>query len=91
MILHEFLEELINSKKKLIGKDAVIEEEYSICRSLKKGSTTQARNIVVSDLDIATANIWRNTERTGGIRATKNMVEHYSQIQILFPTLIRYY
>ena len=66
------------------------DEEYSIYRSLRQGSTTQARNKGVSELDITTDNIWRNNERTGRIRTTTNMVEHYSHIQMLLPILLRY-
>ena len=44
---------------------------------------------VVSNLDITTANRWGNTERTGEIRATKNIMEHYSIIKMLLPTLLR--
>ena len=44
----------------------------------------------VSVLYNTTANRSSNTDRTGRIRATTKMVEHYSQIQMLLPTLIGY-
>ena len=76
--------------KKLIRKAVVLYEEYSIYRYLRQGSTTHVRNKGLSELDINTANIWINTERKGGSRANKNVVEHYSQIKMMLPTLLRH-
>ena len=67
-----------------------IEGKYYIYRSLIRVSITKARNKGVLELDITTANRCRNTKITGGIRATKKVVEHYSQIQMLLPRLLRY-
>ena len=57
MIFHKVLDEVSNRKNRLIGKDVGIEEEYSIYRSLRRGYTTQAMNIGVSELDITNTNI----------------------------------
>ena len=80
VVCHEVLEEVRNRKNKLIRKDVVIEEYYSIYRSLRWGYITQARNKGVSELDITNDNICRNNKRKGRRRKTTNMVEHYSQI-----------
>ena len=61
----------MNRNKELIGKDLVVEEEYSIYRSIIWISTTQARNKVVSELDTNTANIISNTEITVRSRVKK--------------------
>ena len=80
VVCHEVLEEVRNRKNKLIRKDVVIEEYYSIYRSLRWGYITQASDKGVLELDTTTANIWRNTYITVRRRETTNMVEHYSQI-----------
>ena len=59
--------------------------------SLIRGSTTQASNKGVSELYTTTDNVCRDTDIIGGSRAATKMVEHYSQIQMLLPTFLRYY
>ena len=57
VIFNEVLEEVKNEKKKFIGEYVGIEEEYYIHRSLRLGSTTQASNKEVSELEITAANM----------------------------------
>ena len=89
-LMHQHLMEIQAQRPDLIAEDIVVMEEYSIHRSFRRGSTTQARNKGVSEADINTANQWRNHERAGGRRPGSTMMEHYSQIQMLVPTLVRY-
>ena len=63
VIFHDVLEEVRNRNNTFIGRDVVINDEYYRYRSLRRVSTTQARNKEEQELEITTANIWRNTER----------------------------
>lgn len=50
----------------------------------------QAPNQGVSEPDINTANRWENHERAGDRKPGRSMMEHYSYVYHLFPTLLRY-
>lgn len=89
-IMHKYLLEIQSERPDLIPKEVDVVNEFSFHRSLRRGSTTQARNQGVSEADINTANRWRNVERAGGRKPARSMMEHYSQIHHLVPTLVRY-
>lgn len=89
-IMHCYLVQIQVERSKLIPKDIVGEEEFYLHHSLRRGFTTCARNQGVSEVDINTASRWQNHENAGGRKPGRNMMEHYSQIIHLIPTLLCY-
>jgi hypothetical protein len=71
-------------------KDHNVREDFSINRSFRRGSTAHARNMKVPVDVVEVQNRWRKFERAKGKRARLSMIENYSDIEQLVPTLIRY-
>ena len=74
----------------LIPSDVMVHEEYGISRSFRRGATTEARNRGVSANDIDLMNRWRNVESSKGRKPRVSMQDHYSDIRMLVPSLIRF-
>lgn len=89
-ILHEQLLGIQSKHPDLIPSDVNVVEQYSLNRSFWQRLTTQARNQGVSEPDIVMANRWRNTEKAGGRKLCRSMMEHYSEISQMIPTLVCY-
>lgn len=89
-ILFEYLEKIQLERTDLIEASASVREEFGISRSFRRGSTSHAENQGVSEPDIDTANRWRTVENARGTRPGLVMREHYSDIRLLLPTLLRY-
>jgi len=65
-------------------------EEFGISRSFRRGATTEARNQQVPESDINLMNRWRNFEKAGGKRPRMRMQDHYSDISLMIPSLLRF-
>jgi hypothetical protein len=74
----------------IIKPDVAVYEEYGISRSFCRGATTKARNQKVSEADINLINRWRNFEKSGGKRPRMQMQDHYSNIALMIPSLLRF-
>jgi hypothetical protein len=55
-----------------------------------EGATTEARNRGVKPNDIDVMNRWRNTENAQGGKPRLRTQNHYSDIQQVVPTLLRF-
>ena len=55
-------------------------EEYGLSRSLRKGSTSEAINRVVSDSEVDRSNRSRKEERAGSHKAKLRMRNHCSEV-----------
>lgn len=78
------------SNRELIPHELNVYEEYGISRSFRRGATTQARNVKVSENDIDVMNRWRSTEHAKGRKPRLKMQDHYSDIRQMVPTLLRF-
>lgn len=74
----------------LIPSDVNVYEEYGLSRSFRRGSTSEARSRGVDDRDVDLANRWRTFEHAKGRRPRLTMHDHYSDIRLLIPALVRY-
>jgi len=74
----------------IIRPDVQVYEEFGISRSFRRGATTEARNQKVSENDINLMNRWRNFEKAGGKRPRMRMQDHYSDIALMIPSLLRF-
>jgi hypothetical protein len=73
-----------------IGPEVNITEEFGISRSFRRGSTSTARVRGIDDKLVELINRWQKFEQARGRRPVLPMREHYSDIRILVPELIKY-
>ena len=65
-------------------------EDFSINRSLRRGSDTHALNQKIPEVVINAQNRWKKVEGAKGKRASFSMIENYVDILLLVPTMVRY-
>jgi hypothetical protein len=89
----EFLERLVGvriARPSLFDPGVNVTEVYSLRRSLRRGSTTRARNQGVPEALIEMNNRWRKVESARGRRPGMSMMAHYTEIRLSIPLLWRY-
>lgn len=87
---HRFLKEVQERYPDLIGERVDVEREYSIRRSLRRGSTTHARNQGIPDSVVEANNRWRKKAKARNKEASLSMVETYTDATASLPLLLRY-
>lgn len=65
-------------------------ENFGISRSFRRGATSAARARGVMDRQVELVNRWRKFEGAKGRRPVLPMHEHYSDIQVLIPEMIKF-
>ena len=90
VLFHELLRLIQNRNPSVIPDDVKIEEEYSVFRSLRRGATSESRNAGIPGDVINANNCWRTFYRSKGINPDLSMMEHYSDADVLAPTLIKF-
>jgi hypothetical protein len=89
----EFLERMIRLKiarPGLFEPGVDISESYSLFRSLRRGSTTEAtKNRVAQDI-IELNNRWRKFDRARGMKPSLGMKDHYTEIKLILSLLWQY-
>lgn len=92
--LTEILEGLYEDQQHLFPASIQSKEDiisgYSVFRSLRRSSDTQAIENNVSHNDIALVNRWSIVERAQGNRAAFPMYQHYAQVELLVEPFKRY-
>jgi hypothetical protein len=89
----EFLDRIVSvrARKSLLFDPGVnVVEVYSLRRSLRRGSTSEAINKQVPQFIINLNNRWRQFEAAKGRRPGMSMMAHYTEIRLSIPTLWRY-
>jgi len=74
----------------VIGPEVDLPEEFGISRSFRRGSTSTARARGIDDKQVELINRWRKFEQARGRRPVLPMREHYSDIRILIPEMVKY-
>jgi hypothetical protein len=74
----------------IIPPDVEIYEQFGLSRSFRRGATSVACTRGVDDKVVRLINRWREFESARGRRPTMPMQEHYSDISILIPELIKF-
>jgi hypothetical protein len=74
----------------LIAEDVQVLEEYGLSRSFRRGATSEARARGIDRDDVDLTNRWRSFEGAKGKRPRMAMRDHYSDIRLLIPALIRF-
>ncbi len=84
------LVEIQNKHPEIIDPSVIVFEEMGISRSFRRGATTHARNMKVSEPDIDSMNRWRKFEAAKGGRPSMAMRDHYSQKVQMIDTFLRF-
>lgn len=87
---HRFLKEVQARRPDLISEKVDVEREFSVRRSLRRGSTTHARNRGVPDGVVEINNRWRKQQNARNREASLAMVETYTDALASLPLLLRY-
>jgi hypothetical protein len=84
------MEQLKIVRKSLFEPGVEISESYSLFRSLRRGSTTEAvKNRVGQDI-IELNNRWRKFDRARGMKPSLGMKDHYTEIKLILAALWQY-
>jgi hypothetical protein len=90
VFLLDILVEIQNEHPEIIDPSVDVYEEMGISRSFRRGATTHARNMKVSEPDIDSMNRWRKFEAAQGRRPAMAMRDHYSQKVQMIGTFLRF-
>jgi hypothetical protein len=89
----DFVERLLvlqAARPEVIPSEVDLGEQFGISRSFRWGSTSVARTRGVDDKLVQLINRWRTVESARGHQPTLPMKEHYSDIAILVPEMVKY-
>jgi hypothetical protein len=93
-VLEGFILELLvgiqNEHPEIIDPSVDVFEEMGISRSFRRGATTHARNMGVSEPDIDSMNWWRKFEAAQGRRPAMPMRDHFSQKVQMIGTFLHF-
>ena len=87
---HDALRNVQAQRPDLITKEVKVGEVYSLRRSLRRGSTTRARNVNVPEENIEFNNGWRKHQRAGAKAPSLSMVQHYTDVKLALPFVLKY-
>lgn len=73
-----------------IAQEVDIYEQFGVSRSFRRGATSAARTRGVDDKLVDLINRWRRFEGARGKQPNLPMREHYSDIAILVPELVKF-
>ena len=91
VLFHKYLFMVQDSFPHLIPATIDVSEMYSLSRSLRRGSTAQARNQGVPRDIISMNNRWRSEEASRSHSAVPgDMLELYSDVVVALEALLRY-
>lgn len=90
VLFHRYLATLQDKALELIHGRVNVEEEYSFRRSIRRGSTTHARNRGVASDVVEANNRWRKVSAAGNRAPGLSMLETYTDAQAALDLCIRY-
>ena len=79
-----------NSHPHLIDAGSDVAENFSIYRSVRKGSTARTTDMQVDTKAIDLHNRWRTIENRRGSKAAKSMQDYYSDLRLTINTRLTY-
>lgn len=87
---HDRLARVKEEKPYLFEPTLDITDAYAMRRSLRRGSTTEARNLKVRPEVVDMNNRWRKWEQAKGRMPNMSMASHYTELLLSLPTLYEY-
>jgi len=79
---HTALERIQAENAHLIEPGVEVRESFSIFRSLRRGSTSRATELKLSDTVVNLHNRWRSVDYLGGQRSQRSMRDYYTSIRL---------
>jgi hypothetical protein len=86
----EALQTIKNSQPGVIPEKVDCYEDFGVSRSFRRGATSTARVRGVNDKQIDLINRWRKFEGARGRMPALPMQDHYSDIKILIPEMVKF-
>jgi len=74
----------------IVDPDIDVYDRYSMRRSLRRGSDSQAIVKNIPEVDIELNNRWRQQEAAKGRQPKRRMIQHYADVRIMLPALLRF-
>jgi hypothetical protein len=91
VLLHKYLLIVQEERPDLIEAKTNVVKMYSFRRSLRRGSTAQARNVGVPKDIILLNNRWRSVEKSRNKQALPGeMIEYYTDVVVAIEALLKY-
>ena len=90
LLLHDILRQVQIRRPDVLPSNVLVGDEYSVRRSLRRGSTSEAQNAQVPKEVIEANNRWRKHMRSRGVLPSMDMIERYSDAKASVTALIRY-
>jgi hypothetical protein len=88
MLFWDVLTRVQDSYPHIISPAVMVQEEYSVMRSLRRGATSHAQNCEIRKEVIETNNRWRKYDRARGMTPGMSMFERYSEARASLETLV---
>jgi len=73
-----------------VPPDVDVAEQFGVSRSFRRGATSVARARGIDDKYVTLINRWRTVENSRGKKPSLPMHEHYSDISILVPEMVKF-
>jgi hypothetical protein len=89
-VFHEALRSVQSRRPDLIKIEVEVGDAFSLRRSLRRGSTSHARNMKVAEENIEFNNGWRKSQRAKGKAPVLSTVQHYTDLKLVLPYVLRY-
>jgi hypothetical protein len=89
-LFFDILKRLQFRNPEILSPDVKVEDEFSVRRSLRRGSTTQAQNVGVPKEVIEANNRWKKHLHSKGLLPSMSMVERYTDAKANVRYLVKY-
>jgi hypothetical protein len=89
-LFRRYLKELQVSRPEILSSDSNVDQEFSFRRSLRRGSTTHARNRSIPKDVIEANNRWRKHEHSKNKEPSLSMLDTYTDVVAALQLLLRY-
>jgi hypothetical protein len=89
-IFYEILRDIQDQRPDLIAPEVEVEQIYGFYRSFRRGSTTRATELGVSETAIDLVNRWRKVERAGGMQPSMAVRDHYTEVVQLKTSRLKF-
>ena len=90
LLFHDILRQVQVRRPDVLPANVMVGDEYSVRRSLRRGSTSEAQNVQIPKEVIEANNRWRKHMRSNGVVPSMDMMERYSDAKASVTALVRY-
>jgi hypothetical protein len=76
------LSQVQDSRPDLLGAGVDVEDQYGISRSFRRGATSRAADLALSDKIVNANNRWRSVDEAGSKKPSMTIRDHYTDIRL---------